>query len=172
MKATPPRQLLEAHRDSRSPPTRRGVAGAVGPRFDDHAGGSTVRRKSSAAGLCATANSWSSGWPRTIHLAVANTADQPRDVGIAATVLALDLVTLYHDAPNDNRRRHRPGAKPGGTWRRCWPRYAVPHCRRRRSWLRMRRRRPCPPYWPYAVRRARHRATSSAPRRPSDPGVG
>lgn len=37
-------------------------------------------------------------------VAVANTAaDQLRDVGIAATVLALDPVTLYHDALNDNR---------------------------------------------------------------------
>lgn len=37
-------------------------------------------------------------------VAVANTAaDRLRDVGIAATVLALDPVTLYHDALNDNR---------------------------------------------------------------------
>ncbi|KBZ59059.1 lipoprotein LpqW [Mycobacterium [tuberculosis] TKK-01-0051] len=37
-------------------------------------------------------------------VAVANTAaDRLRNVGIAATVLALDPVTLYHDALNDNR---------------------------------------------------------------------
>lgn len=37
-------------------------------------------------------------------VAVANTAaDQLRNVGIAATVLSLDPVTLYHDALNDNR---------------------------------------------------------------------
>nr|WP_158019284.1 ABC transporter family substrate-binding protein [Mycobacterium basiliense] len=37
-------------------------------------------------------------------VAVANTAaDQLRNVGIAATVLALDPVTLYHDAVNENR---------------------------------------------------------------------
>lgn len=87
-------------------------------------------------------------------VAVANTAaDQLRDVGIAATVLALDPVTLYHDALNDNRvDAIAAGAKPAETWRRCWPLVtAVPHCRRRRSWLRMRRRRPRP--LPLALRR-------------------
>ena len=65
-------------------------------------------RRSSAAGSARTAKQLSlvigvaANDPTSV--AVANTAaDQLRNVGIAATVLALDPVTLYRDALNDNR---------------------------------------------------------------------